>query len=72
MIRRRTGSLLQAGVLLHWETETLAQLLGHTQEQQTLLRDELLGRAVGLDTLAGRTIGPQEVIAAFQQVLNAS
>lgn len=72
MIRRRTGSLLQAGVLLHWETETLAQLLGHTPEQQTLLRDELLKRAAGLDTLAGRTIGPQEVIAAFERVLTAS
>jgi lipoate---protein ligase len=72
MIRRRTGSLLQAGVLLHWKTETLAQLLGHTPEEQTLLRDELLERAAGLDTLAGRSIAPQEVIAAFQQVLNAS
>src|SRR5438477_1163385 len=34
MIRRRVGSLLQAGVLLHWQTETLAQLLGHTPEEQ--------------------------------------
>jgi lipoate-protein ligase A len=71
MIRRRTGSLLQAGVLLRWETETLAQLLGHTPQEQTLLRGELLERAAGLDTLAGRTIGPQEVIAAFECVLNA-
>ena len=69
MIRRRTGSLLQAGVLLHWETETLAQLLGHTPEEQTLLRDELLERAAGLDTLLGKPIAPQEVIAAFEQVL---
>jgi len=69
MIRRRTGSLLQAGVLLHWETETLAQLLGHTPEEQTLLRDGLLERAAGLDTLLGRPIAPQEVIAAFEGVL---
>src|SRR5205823_9007515 len=38
MIRRRVGSLLQAGVLLHWETEMLAQLLGHSEEEQALLR----------------------------------
>ncbi len=65
MIRRRVGTLLQAGVLLHWETGTLAQLLGHTPEEETLLREGLLERTVGLDTLVGRSITPQEVIAAF-------
>src|SRR5437763_4990571 len=39
MIRRRVGSLLQAGVLLQWDTEMLAQLLGHTQEEQAVLRE---------------------------------
>ena len=71
MIRRRVGSLLQAGVLLHWQTETLAQLLGHTPEEQVLLREGLYQRAVGLDILAGRVIGAQEVIAAFEQVIFA-
>jgi len=71
MIRRRVGSLLQAGVLLHWETEMLAQLLGHTQEEQTVLREGLLERAVGLDTLAGRVVGAEEVIAAFERVVVA-
>lgn len=71
MIRRRVGSLLQAGVLLHWQTETLAQLLGHTPEEQALLREGLYQRAVGLDTLAGRVIGAQEVITAFEQVIFA-
>src|SRR5438132_3162632 len=56
MVRRRVGSLLQAGVLLHWQTETLAQLLGHTPEEQALLREGLYQRAVGIDTLAGRVI----------------
>ena len=69
MIRRRKSSLLQAGVLLHWETETLAQLLGHNPEEQTILREGLLERAIGLDTLAGRVITPQEVIGAFEQVI---
>src|SRR5947209_12341326 len=71
MIRRRVGSLLQAGVLLHWQTETLAQLLGHTPEEQALLREGLYQHAVGLDTLADRVIRAQEVIAAFEQVIFA-
>lgn len=69
MIRRRNGSLLQAGVLLHWETETLAQLLGHNAEEQAILREGLLERAVGLDTLAGRALSAAEVIAAFERVV---
>ncbi len=69
MVRRRSGSLLQAGVLLHWETETLAQLLGHTTEEQAILREGLRERAVGLDILASRAISAQEVIAAFERVL---
>ncbi len=69
MIRRRAGSLLQAGLLLHWEVEPLVQLLGHTLEEQTILREGLLERAVGLDTLAGRVVTAQEVIAAFESVL---
>lgn len=68
MIRRKRGSLLQAGVLLRWEMETLAQLLGHTQVEQHILREGLPERAVGLDTLAGRAVTPQEVIAAFEEV----
>jgi len=71
MVRRRVGSLLQAGVLLHWQTETLAQLLGHTPEEQALLREGLYQHAVGLDTLADRVIRAQEVIAAFEQVIFA-
>ena len=69
MIRRRHGSLLQAGVLLHWETETLAQLLGHTADEQALLREGLDERAMGLDTLAGHVIDAGEVIKAFEAVI---
>ncbi len=71
MIRRKTGSLLQAGLLLQWNTELLAQLLGHTPEEQVILREGLCERAIGLNTLAGRVITIQEVIAAFEQVLLA-
>jgi lipoate-protein ligase A len=69
MIRRRAGSLLQAGVLLHWESNQLAELLGHTREEQTLLRKELSERAIGIDALAGRVITANEVIVAFEKVL---
>ncbi len=69
MIRRRAGSLLQAGVLLSWDAAILAQLLGHTEHEQTLLREGLEERAVGLDTLTERTIEAQEVIDAFEKVL---
>jgi lipoate---protein ligase len=69
MIRRRAGSLLQAGVLLHWETETLANLLGHTPVEQELLRAGLYERAVGIDTLAGRVITAEEMITAFEKVM---
>src|SRR5947209_17329158 len=69
MIRRRAGSLLQAGVLLHWDTESLAQLLGHTAEEQSILRTGLRKRAVGLDVLAGRPVGIKEVIAAFEHMI---
>lgn len=69
MIRRRRGSLLQAGVLLHWETEALAQLLGHTAEEQEMLRTGLLERAIGIDTLAGRVVTAEELMLAFEQVL---
>lgn len=69
MIRRRSGSLLQAGLLLHWETDTLARLLGHTDEEQQLLREGLHERAIGIDSLVGRVIHPEEIIEAFEQVI---
>jgi len=69
MIRRQVGSLLQAGVLLHWEAEPLAQLLGQTPEEQAILREGLLERAVGLDTLAGRVVTAEEVMEAFEEVI---
>jgi lipoate---protein ligase len=69
MIRRRTGSLLQAGLLLKWDTEPLVELLGHTPEEQSILREGLPERAVGLDTLTGRAISTMEVIEAFEEAL---
>jgi lipoate---protein ligase len=67
MIRRRSGTLLQAGVVLHWETTQLAQFLGHTDEEQQLLATGLQERAVGLDRLLGRVITYEEIIDAFER-----
>jgi lipoate-protein ligase A len=69
MIRRRNGSLLQAGVLLHWEPALLSRLLAHTPQEQYLLQKGLQERAIGLDVLAGHPIGINEVITAFEQVI---
>lgn len=66
MIRRRNGSLLQAGVLLHWDGEKLTRLLAHSPAEQALLRRTFPERVVGLDELAGRTITAQEVTRAFE------
>jgi lipoate-protein ligase A len=71
MIRRRTGSLLQAGVLLTWDIEPLVELLGHTLEEQAILREGLPERAIGLDILTGHTISAVEVISAFEEALSA-
>lgn len=69
MIRRRNGSLLQAGILLKWHSERLAQILGHTPAEQALLRRELPERAVGLDELVQQTITIQQIILAFEKAL---
>jgi lipoate-protein ligase A len=67
MIRRRHGSLLQAGLLLQWDSELLAQLLGHTEAEQESLRTGLLERVVGLHSLMGHSVNIYEVITAFEQ-----
>ena len=69
MIRRRNGSLLQAGILLNWQCERLARLLGHTPDEQELLRRELPERALGLDEVTQRTVTVQEIIQAFEMSL---
>lgn len=71
MIRRRNGSLLQAGILLHWSGELLARLLGQTPAEQDLLRRVLPERAVGLDELTQRPFTIQEIMQAFEMSLPA-
>jgi lipoate-protein ligase A len=72
MVRRRNGSLLQAGLLLQWDTSCLAHILGHTSEEQERLREGLLERAVGLDTLSNKAIGINALISTFEEVVLSS
>ncbi|MBV9020992.1 MAG: hypothetical protein JOZ71_09795 [Ktedonobacteraceae bacterium] len=72
MIRRRVGSLLQAGVLLQWQPETLVRLLGHTQQEQAQMCEGLSERATGLNIIAGRTIAAEEVVAAFTDIITTN
>jgi lipoate---protein ligase len=69
MIRRRHGSLLQAGLLLRWDSEPLAQLLGQTEAEQECLRKGLLERAVGLHSLTDHPVNIHKVITAFEQAV---
>ncbi|MBO0792114.1 MAG: hypothetical protein J2P36_14370, partial [Ktedonobacteraceae bacterium] len=63
-------TLLQAGVLLQWKCDQLAEILGQTPEEQALLREGLPERAVGLDKLLGRQVAAQEIIDTFEGVIN--
>ena len=69
MIRRRSGTLLQAGILLHWNPEKLAMLLGRTPHEQTILRQGLHERAAGLNALTSQTIPAETLIATFEHIL---
>lgn len=69
MVRRRHASLLQAGVVLNWDYEPLAQALGQTSQEQKLLRSGLPERAIGLNRLSTNPPGINAIIDAFQEVI---
>jgi lipoate-protein ligase A len=66
-VRRRTGVLLQAGVALHLDVETLAQLLEGDVGSGPLAR-ALRSRAAGLDELVPGLDAPA-VVAAVEGVI---
>ncbi|GHO52208.1 lipoate--protein ligase family protein [Ktedonobacter robiniae] len=69
MVRRRQGSLLQAGVVLDWESDLLAHVLGQTAQEQELLRSGLPERAIGLNRLSATPPGINAIIHAFEEVV---
>ncbi|GHO43039.1 lipoate--protein ligase family protein [Ktedonospora formicarum] len=69
MVRRRQGSLLQAGVVLKWDCEPLARVLGRTSQEQEILRTGLPERAIGLNHLSANPPGINALIDAFEEVI---
>ncbi len=68
-VRRRAGTLLQAGVYFRWPGQEYARRLNLPEDQRELLLALLAQRAAGLDELISPVPGPTEVIAAFEACL---
>ena len=68
-VKRRGASLLQAGFHWHWPGAEFARLLALPDEKRPGLVADLAKRAVGLEEVAGRTIGFAELTAAFEASL---
>lgn len=68
-VRRRPGVLYQVGVHLRWRPERLVELLALPEETRDALVPRLHEAAAGLDELAGRALGGDEVEAAVNAAL---
>jgi lipoate---protein ligase len=68
-IRRRTGSLLQAGVHLHFAPEKFANALKLSDHERRILAQQLGERATGLDEVISPTPTVPQIIAAFEEAL---
>ncbi|MGI8554584.1 MAG: lipoate--protein ligase family protein [Dehalococcoidia bacterium] len=69
--RRRSGTLLQAGILLQWHPERLVPLLAVPPAEQQPMIDALQGRAVGLDEL-GFTLTLENLLAGLTDAISAA
>ena len=67
-VRRTQGLLLQAGVLLHLDADTLPSLLAVDATSRAELSAALAARAAGLDTLIASP-DAQAVVAAFHAAI---
>lgn len=68
-VRRRAGTLYQAGVYLRWQPERLVELLALAEDERAALAPRLHAATAGLDELAGCAIAAREVIAAVNGAL---
>ena len=66
-VRRRTGILLQAGILLHWRPERLVPLLTVPPQSRESIGVSLRQRAVGLEDL----LGPVDIAVVIEQLSDA-
>ncbi len=70
-IKRRSGTLLQAGVHLHWPAATFAQFLALDPLDRPRLAAFLARRATGLTDLTGHCLARQDIIEAVETTLRA-
>jgi lipoate---protein ligase len=70
-VRRRTGALFQAAVLLRWVPAQLSALLALPQDERSRLGAALHARAVGLDEYLARPVSRAAIIAAVEAALSA-
>lgn len=70
-VRRRSGSLLQAGLLLRWNAERLAGLLTIPAGQRERVAHMLHDRAIGLDEI-GLGLDDEELIAHLTVAIGAA
>jgi lipoate-protein ligase A len=68
-VKRRSGSLLQAGIHLNWPAADFGRSLALTPPEKEYLTAELQQRAVGLDELMHRCPALAEIVAAFEESL---
>ena len=68
-VRRRPGTLYQAGVYLHLDSKALGELLDLNNNRRKTLGTRLHNAALGLDQAAGREATAAEVIAAVEATL---
>lgn len=68
-VKRRSGSLLQAGIHLHWLAAAFARSLDLTPPERAHLTAELRQRAVGLDELMAHRPALEEIVEAFEESL---
>lgn len=69
-VRRKAGALYQVGVYLHFDPKTLPALLDLNHNTRKVLGTRLHNAVAGLDTLAGRDVTADEVIAAVENTLS--
>lgn len=68
-IRRRSGTLLQAGIHLNWPAAEFAQVLALSSTERQSLASQLQTRATGLQEMLGLQPTVQEIITTFEKSL---
>jgi lipoate-protein ligase A len=68
-VRRRTGTLLQAGLYMRWRPARTAVLIAAAPLERAVLAGRLVERVAGLADLVDRPLAADQVVAAFEGAL---